>query len=107
MLESLKNLPLSLDQIPAAAQKPLNPEAPKPIKMMAAKGALPIPPDALLLVWYQLSFDPDPEIAATIKETINNFDPDLIVELAAKDFPESVLDWLSKTSNDPRERLPS
>ena len=68
MLESLKNLPLSLDQIPAAAQKPLNPEAPKPIKMMAAKGALPITPDALLLVWYQLSFDPDPDIAAAIKD---------------------------------------
>ncbi|MBO4351670.1 MAG: hypothetical protein J6A01_12100 [Proteobacteria bacterium] len=102
MLESLKNLPLSLDQIPAAAQKPLSPGAPKPLKMMAANGALPIPPDALLLVWYQLSFDPDPDIAATVKETVNNFDPDLIVELAAKDYPESVLDWLSKTSNDPR-----
>ena len=102
MLESLKNLPLPLEQIPAAAQKPLNPEAPKPLKMMAAKGALPIPPDTMLLVWYQLSFDADPEISAAIKETVNNFDPDLIVDLAAKDYPESVLDWLSKTSNDPR-----
>ena len=70
MLESLKNLPFSLDQIPAAAQKPLSPDAPKPIKMMAAKGALPIAPDILLIVWYQLSFDADPDVSGAVKETV-------------------------------------
>ncbi len=99
MLESLKNIPLPLEQIPAPAQKAASPEAPKPLKMMAAKGALPIMPDALIYLWYQLSFDADPEISSAVKETICSFDVELIVELAQKDFPECILDWLSKTTD--------
>lgn len=101
MLESLKNVPFSMDDIPLMARKPLAPEAPKPLKMMAAKGALPIPPDALPFVWYQLSFEPDEEIRAAVAETVNTFDAELIVDLAQKDLPECILDWLAKTSNDP------
>ena len=100
MLESLVNRPLSLDMFPAMVQKPVLPDTPKPLKMMAAKGALPVSPDLLILVWYQLSFEPDPEIQAAVKETVCSFDPELIVELAQKDLPESVLDWLSKTTTD-------
>ncbi|MBR4985767.1 MAG: hypothetical protein IKY83_08505 [Proteobacteria bacterium] len=101
MLESLKLMPLPMDDIPMMARKPLAPEAPKPLKMMAAKGALPIPPDALPYVWYQLSFDADEEVRAAVAETINTFDPALVVDTAQKDLPECILDWLAKTSNDP------
>ena len=99
MLESLKLAPLSIDQIPAPGQKAASPEAPKPLKMMAAKGALPIMPEALLFVWYQLSFDADPEVQSAVKETVCTFDDDLIIELAQKDLPECIIDWLSKTTN--------
>lgn len=99
MLESLKNAPLPLEQIPAMAQKPASPEAPKPLKMMAAKGALPIMPEALIYLWYQLSFDPDPEVSSAVRETVCTFDVDLIIELAQKDLPECILDWLSKTTD--------
>ncbi len=100
MLESLKLAPLSMDLIPLMAQKPLAPEAPKPLKMMAAKGALPIPPDALIFVWYQLSFDADPEIQETVKETVRTFDPALVVDLIQKDLPEHVIDWVAKVTDD-------
>ena len=100
MLESLKNLPFSIDALPAAVQKPASPDTPKPLKMMAANGALPIPPDALLYLWYQLSFDPDEEIKAAVKNSVCTFDPALIVELAQKEQPVCILDWLSKTTND-------
>ena len=36
MLESLKNTPLPLESFPPMAQKALQPETPKPMKMMAA-----------------------------------------------------------------------
>ena len=100
MLESLKNQPLSMDAIPAAAQKPLQPETPKPLKLMAAKGALPLPPETLILVWYQLSFETDPDITAAVAETVASFDAGILANLAAHDFPESVLDWLAKSTTD-------
>ena len=100
MLESLKNQPLSMDAIPAAAQKPLQPETPKPLKLMAAKGALPLPPETLILVWYQLSFETDPDITAAVAETVASFDVGILANLAAHDFPESVLDWLAKSTTD-------
>lgn len=100
MLESLKNQPLSMDAIPAAAKKPLQPETPKPLKLMAAKGALPLPPETLILVWYQLSFETDPDITAAVAETVTSFDAGILANLAAHDFPESVLDWLAKSTTD-------
>lgn len=98
MLESLKNNPLPLESFPPMAQRALQPETPKPMKMMAAGGALPLPPDTLILVWYQLSFESDPEISAAVAETVRTFDEAIMTDLASRDLPESVLDWLSKTS---------
>ncbi len=99
MLESLKNVPLPIESFPVMAQKPLQPEAPKPLKMMAAKGALPVPPDSLLAVWYNLSFEIDDEIRAAVIDTVRTFDDDLMIEQAQKDLPECILDWLSKTTD--------
>ncbi len=101
MLESLKNKPFALEELPAPVRKPVGPDTPKPLKLMAAKGALPIAPDMLLYVWYQLSFEPDAEITAAVKETVNTFDDDLIIDLAQRDQPECILDWLAKTSTNP------
>ena len=101
MLESLKNLPFEIDALPAAAQKPTAPETPKQLKLMAANGALPIPPDALIYVWYQLSFDADEEITAAVKETVSSFDSAILVELAQKELPDCILDWLAKTTQNP------
>ena len=101
MLESLKNLPFTIDKLPAQAQKAANPDAPLPLKMMAAKGALPVPPDALIYVWYQLSFAPEDEVKAAVKETVCTFDNDLMADQATKDLPECILDWLAKTTDCP------
>ena len=100
MLESLKNTPLPLESFPPMAQKALQPETPKPMKMMAANGALPLPPDTLILLWYQLSFESDPEIRGAVTETVRTFDEAIMVDLASRDLPESVIDWLSKTSTE-------
>ena len=100
MLESLKNTPLPLESFPPMAQKALQPETPKPMKMMAANGALPLPPDTLILLWYQLSFESDPEIRGAVTETVRTFDEAIMVDLASRDLPESVIDWLSKTNTE-------
>ncbi len=100
MLESLKNNPLPTEMFPPMAQKALLPETPKPMKLMAANGALPLPPDALILLWYQLSFDSDEEIRNAANETVRTFDVAIMTDLAGRDLPESVLDWLSKTNTE-------
>ena len=101
MLESLKNKPFAIEELPAPVRKPVGPDTPKPLKLMAAKGALPIPPDMLLYAWYQLSFEADEEIVAAAKESVNTFDDDLITDLAQREQPECILDWLAKTSTNP------
>lgn len=100
MLEPLKNQPLSPDQFSPMALKAVGTDTPLPLKMMAAKGALPLPPEELLFVWYQLSFDPDENIKKTVIETVKGFDSAILSDLASKDQPESVLDWLAQTTED-------
>lgn len=98
MLESLKNQPLNPETFPPMAQKAVAVDTPKPMKMMAAKGALPLPPETLVLVWYQLSFDTDEEIRAAVSDTVAHFDEKLLADIASRDLPASVLDWLSKST---------
>lgn len=98
MLEPLKNQPLSPDQFSPMALKAVGVDTPLPLKMMAAKGALPLPPEELLFVWYQLSFEPDENIKKTVIETVKGFDSAILSDLASKDQPESVLDWLAQTT---------
>lgn len=102
MLESLKNKPFAIEELPQAVQKPASPDAPKPLRLMAAKGALPIPPDTIIYLWYQLQFDEDEEVRAALKETVSTFDGGQLVIQVQKDLPECLLDWLSKVNTDPR-----
>ncbi|MCL2326223.1 MAG: hypothetical protein FWC40_07015, partial [Proteobacteria bacterium] len=94
MLESLQRIPLPIDLIPEMYRKPLLPDAPQKLRLMAARAALPIPPADLILVLYQLSFDTDGEIQTALTETIRAFDEAILSELAASSLPEAVLDWL-------------
>ncbi|MBQ1265716.1 MAG: hypothetical protein IIY06_02960 [Proteobacteria bacterium] len=99
MLESIKYTALLPEQFAGPALKAVEAGAPLPLKMMAAKGILPVPPAQLILVWYQLSLDSDKSVVETVVETVKGFDENTLLELAKSELPEQVLDWLVKTAN--------
>ncbi len=101
MLESIKYTAYSLDTLPEAAQKPLMPETPAPLKLMAAKGLLPLQPAQTLVVWFQLALSGDESIVKTVQETVASFDEHTLVDLAKSALDAQLLDWLVKTARKP------
>lgn len=59
-----------IQSLPPAAQNYLKPETPAPMKMMAASGRLPLPPNQLGIVMYALCHDENPDVA---KAAVENF----------------------------------
>ena len=98
MLESIKYTALPIEQFAEPARKAVDAAAPLPLKMMAAKGILPVPPAQLILVWFQLSLGSDHNIVGTVTETVKGFDENTLLDLAKSELPDQVLDWLAKTA---------
>ncbi|HEY6728722.1 MAG TPA: hypothetical protein VI197_32145 [Polyangiaceae bacterium] len=66
-------------QLPAAAQKLLAPAAPKPVKMMAAKGIIPgLKPGDIVTVLALLGSDEDAKIAESARTTLGNLPPPIL-----------------------------
>jgi hypothetical protein len=62
-----------------AARKFADPEAPKPARLMAASGTLPLSPPQICTVLFALTLDSDPEVKAKAQQSLG-------------DLPERVLD---------------
>ena len=88
MLESIKYTALPIEQFAEPARKAVDAAAPLPLKMMAAKGILPVPPAQLVLVWFQLSLGSDQNIVGTVTETVKGFDENTLLDLAKSELPE-------------------
>jgi len=70
--------------------------APRMIRLAAAKGALPMPPDVLLESQVLLARDADPEIAKTAAESLKSFpSQDLGIILENKEISAEVLDYFA------------
>src|SRR5688572_19256661 len=66
-------------QLPAAAQKILGPTAPKPAKMMAAKGIIPgLKPGDIVTVLALLGSDEDAKVAEGARATLSNLPPPIL-----------------------------
>ncbi len=100
MLESIQYKLIPIEDIPEQARKAVMPETPLPLKMMAAKGLMPLSPTQLLCVWYQLSLMGDEAIVKTVEETVASFDTNILKDMATSESPVEWLDWLSKKTKD-------
>jgi hypothetical protein len=81
--------PIPLGDLSPAVRKYCDPSGPAPARMMAAKGLVPLKPEELLTVLYQLAYDPDEGVrnAATDK---------------AAGLPETIVGGALKAALDPR-----
>jgi len=72
----------------------VRPDSPREVRVMAAKGAIPINPDELVKVLYVLCHDKDHEIRKIAQETLANFAPKLINVLMDGNLDGFVIDYI-------------
>lgn len=94
-MSQFERKPLEESAIPANLQKHVQPDAPKKLKMMAARGMLPAPPEQMILVLYQLSFDDDSSIQTAARDAVQDMPPNVLSSAVDKTEYEGVLDWLT------------
>ncbi len=94
---SLEIRPLSAQELPVAAVKLAGPKAPKKLKLLAAKGLAPgVSGPDLACALYQLTLDPDSDVAEQAKATIRDFDASMLERILDQPLPPQVLHVFSE-----------
>lgn len=98
-----------ITELPAAAQKILSPGAPKPAKMMAAKGIIPgLKPGDIVTVVALLASDDDTKVSEGAQATLANLPPPILNGALGAALPGMVTEELARayaSNHDVVERL--
>jgi hypothetical protein len=86
--------PINDEFLPPNMRKHVDPKAPVPLRMMAAKGLVPLSPSDMLGMLFMLVYDGDEGVRDTAAKTASTL-PDRIVSSAFRDegVPPPVLGW--------------
>src|SRR5579884_4148192 len=76
--------PLPLDSVPPNFQKHVDPKAPAALRMMGAKGLVPMGPKEMCTALFMLTFDPDTAVRETAEKSAAGL-PDRILSVALRD----------------------
>jgi hypothetical protein len=76
--------PITADFLPPNLRKHVDPRAPVPLRMMAAKSLVPLSPSDMVGALYMLTFDPDAKVRETAKSSATSL-PDKILASALRD----------------------
>ena len=72
----------------------VSPKSPRNVRLMAANGAIPIPPKDLIKVLYILCFDKETEIKKKAQNTLKEFSTNIIIEIIKGDIEPGAIDFL-------------
>lgn len=87
------------------ARRFADPTGPRNQRLLAAQGALPLPPPQLASVVFALTFDPDPEVRDTAASTFETL-PDRVVDpVLEAEVPPPLLHQLAERLRDDEARL--
>ncbi len=86
--------PITDEFLPPNMKKHVDPKAPVPLRMMAAKALVPLPPADMLSALFMLAFDPEPNVRETAQKTAASL-PDRIAASGFRDedVHPPVLGW--------------
>lgn len=88
---------LAPGDLSASARRVLVPDAPAPLRLMAARGALPgVKPGEILVLLAALSVDDDPKVAETAEATFVELPEAILDGALSGDLPAFVLDKLAR-----------
>jgi hypothetical protein len=76
--------PITADFLPPNMRKHVDPAAPVPLRMMAAKSLVPLSPPDMLGALFMLTFDADPAVRETAAKTASSL-PDRILSAGLRD----------------------
>jgi hypothetical protein len=88
---------IELSSLPAPAQKVLHPDAPLPMKLMAARGVLPgLKPAEIVVVVGALCDSEDEKLRETAQGTLAKLPPPLLTGALNADLPTSIAELLAR-----------
>jgi hypothetical protein len=88
---------VNLSSLPQPAQKALTPDAPRPLRLLAARGVVPgLKPAELVQVVCAIADGDDAELAATAEATLKALPPPLLEGALGAELPGSVIDKLGR-----------
>ncbi|MCA9545811.1 MAG: hypothetical protein KC613_15515 [Myxococcales bacterium] len=92
-------------KFPEKAQKFADPAAPEPVRMMAARGMVPLKPVVQICVLHNLAHDPSEAVRREAVNTARGMPGRTVVGLAKERMLATVLDWMADVFQDNREVL--
>lgn len=98
MTEEFERKPLDIADFAPNLQRHLTPDAPAPLKAMAARGMVPAPPEQLLKILFQLHFDQ--ALANDVQSTLTGMPEAVLLAAVQAEQPAVILDWIAETSSD-------
>ncbi len=100
MKKKFERKPLDPSTFPPNVQNHVKAESPPPMKMMAARGMVPAPPEVTVRVLYQLAQDQDNGVRAEAKKAAEEMPAEVMVPSLKVEQPPAVLDWLGELRDD-------
>jgi hypothetical protein len=91
-------------QLSPQAQKYASRKAPREVRLMAARGALPLPPVELATVLFALMHDPDAEVKSRARESLEGLPEGVIEPVLEGDTNPAVLSHLAHAFHDDEAR---
>ena len=78
------------------ARRFADPKAPQEARMMAARGALPLPPPQIASVLFALTFDPDPEVKSRATESLADLPEHVLTPALSADLHPALLGFFTE-----------
>jgi hypothetical protein len=92
--QAFERSPLDVSSFPESLQNHVKPDAPPPLKMMAARGMVPTPAEFTSRLLYQLSFDE--VVGGEAKQALIDMPAAVLMPGLQSEQPPSVLDWIAE-----------
>jgi hypothetical protein len=96
MSNAVERQPLELSDFPSNLQKHVDPDAPAKMKMMAAQGMVPAPPEQTVRLLYQLHFDGGSQVSEAVDEAIADLPDGVLGNVIDKEDHPGILDWIGE-----------
>ena len=104
-MEGPPKLPLDLQELPEGIRRFCDPKGPGAVRMMAARGGVPVRGVELVTMLAQLSADPDRKIKEVAEMTLSALPEEVLLPACQGALHPSVLDLLASTRKEQEEVL--
>lgn len=87
------------------AERYVQRDAPRDVRLMASRGALPLPPIELATVLFALMHDPDPEVKSSARDSLENLPDSICKAVLTGETHPAVLSHLARAFREDEARL--